>query len=59
MGRGRAKAIQAKIARELKYGSQHTDFDALQQELSGGTAADGRDGDGGRDYADDDPQSRY
>ncbi|MBN6035920.1 MULTISPECIES: DUF3073 domain-containing protein [unclassified Amycolatopsis] len=35
MGRGRAKAKQTKVARELKYSSHETDFDALQRELSG------------------------
>ena len=35
MGRGRAKAKQTKVARELKYSSQGTDFEALQRELSG------------------------
>ena len=35
MGRGRAKAKQQKVARELKYNSHHTDLDALQRELSG------------------------
>ncbi|WP_433041848.1 DUF3073 domain-containing protein [Dactylosporangium sp. CS-033363] len=34
MGRGRAKAKQTRIARELKYFSQPTDFHALEQELS-------------------------
>jgi hypothetical protein len=34
MGRGRQKAKQAKVARELKYNSGSTDFDALQAELS-------------------------
>jgi hypothetical protein len=33
MGRGRAKAKQQKVARELKYNSQSTDFTALQREL--------------------------
>jgi hypothetical protein len=33
MGRGRAKAKQQKVARELKYSSHHTDLDALQREL--------------------------
>jgi hypothetical protein len=33
MGRGRAKAKQQKVARELKYNSQSTDLDALQREL--------------------------
>ena len=35
MGRGRAKAKQQKVARELKYNSHHTDLDALQRELGG------------------------
>ena len=34
MGRGRAKAKQQKVARELKYSSHNTDLDALQRELS-------------------------
>lgn len=38
MGRGRAKAKQTKVARELKYSSPQTDFQRLQQELSGTTA---------------------
>jgi hypothetical protein len=36
MGRGRAKAKQTKVARELKYSSGNTDLSALQAELSGG-----------------------
>lgn len=36
MGRGRAKAKQQKVARDLKYSSQNTDLDALQRELGGG-----------------------
>ncbi|CAM2923612.1 DUF3073 domain-containing protein [Prescottella defluvii] len=36
MGRGRAKAKQTKVARELKYSSPSTDFDSLQRELSSG-----------------------
>ncbi|MCP3799162.1 DUF3073 domain-containing protein [Allokutzneria sp. A3M-2-11 16] len=35
MGRGRAKAKQTKVARELKYHTPPADFDALQRELSG------------------------
>jgi hypothetical protein len=34
MGRGRAKAKQTKVARELKYSSPETDFAALQRELA-------------------------
>ncbi len=36
MGRGRAKAKQTKVARDLKYSSPQTDFTQLQRELSGG-----------------------
>jgi hypothetical protein len=35
MGRGRAKAKQQKVARELKYNSHFTDLEALQRELAG------------------------
>ncbi|HEX4248164.1 MAG TPA: DUF3073 domain-containing protein [Pseudonocardia sp.] len=35
MGRGRAKAKQTKVARELKYSSPGLDADALQRELAG------------------------
>lgn len=34
MGRGRAKAKQTKVARELKYSSPAIDIEALQRELS-------------------------
>ncbi|MEU5260030.1 DUF3073 domain-containing protein [Amycolatopsis sp. NPDC021455] len=40
MGRGRAKAKQTKVARELKYSSHETDFDALQRELSSNSSND-------------------
>lgn len=40
MGRGRAKAKQTKVARELKYSGPATDFDALQRELSGSSSDD-------------------
>ncbi len=36
MGRGRAKAKQTKVARELKYSSPTTDFRSLQNELASG-----------------------
>ena len=35
MGRGRAKAKQTRIARELKYFTPPTDLTALQHELAG------------------------
>jgi hypothetical protein len=50
MGRGRAKAKQTKVARELKYSSPQTDFERLQQELSGS-------GDGGADHLDGDDRA--
>ena len=37
MGRGRAKAIQKKIARDLKYSSGGTDLERLRAELAGST----------------------
>jgi hypothetical protein len=41
MGRGRAKAKQTKVARDLKYRTFDTDFDQLQRELqSQGEAAE-------------------
>ncbi|WP_226345573.1 DUF3073 domain-containing protein [Agilicoccus flavus] len=56
MGRGRAKAKQTKVARELKYSTPNTDFSALERELHGPRVPDSsrgpsRDSD---DYADDD-----
>lgn len=36
MGRGRAKAKQTKVARDLKYRSIDTDFASLERELKGG-----------------------
>jgi hypothetical protein len=49
MGRGRAKAKQTKVARELKYSSPTMDIDALQREIGSGTALDDAEDD---DYAD-------
>jgi hypothetical protein len=55
MGRGRAKAKQTKVARELKYHSPNTDLAALQRELagSGGKSREEFDNDG--EYLDEDP----
>ncbi len=36
MGRGRQKAKQTKVARQLKYYSPETDYNALQRELATG-----------------------
>jgi hypothetical protein len=52
MGRGRAKAKQTKVARELKYSTPQTDFEALQRELSGSTSTEG--GNGDESFDDDD-----
>ncbi|MDR1431382.1 MAG: DUF3073 domain-containing protein [Propionibacteriaceae bacterium] len=35
MGRGRTKAKQTKVARDLKYRSYSTDFASLERELRG------------------------
>ena len=35
MGRGRQKAKHTKVARELKYFSPNTDYNALERELTG------------------------
>ncbi|WP_347058220.1 DUF3073 domain-containing protein [Blastococcus sp. HT6-30] len=59
MGRGRAKAKQTRVARELKYSSPNTDLTALQRELAGSSstytapsAADDDDEDEDDTYAD-------
>ncbi len=39
MGRGRAKAKQTKVARELKYRPVGTDLSALRAELTGGNGS--------------------
>jgi Protein of unknown function (DUF3073) len=54
MGRGRAKAKQTKVARELKYSSPTTDLEALQRELSGGGSGNGTSRDDG-----DRPEDNY
>src|SRR5882757_2173741 len=50
MGRGRAKAKQVKVARQLKYNSGGTDLDRLRSEL--GVGRDQQDADGEPVYAD-------
>ena len=52
MGRGRAKAKQTKVARELKYSSPQTDFERLQRELSGTGADESGELDGSDESAD-------
>jgi hypothetical protein len=54
MGRGRAKAKQTKVARDLKYRTYETDFERLQRELrEQGGAADAPEGTGDEDAYDD------
>ncbi|MFI7585735.1 DUF3073 domain-containing protein [Spongisporangium articulatum] len=58
MGRGRQKAKQTKVARELKYYSPNTDLDALRAELAtgdqrGAAPAPPREDDTGLDERDD------
>ncbi len=50
MGRGRAKAKQVKVARQLKYSGGGTDLDRLRAEL--GVGADEQEPDGQAAYAD-------
>ena len=39
MGRGRSKAKQTKVARELKYSNQDMDLESLAKELHGESPA--------------------
>lgn len=43
MGRGRQKAKQTKVARDLKYYSPPTDLSALQRELQSSSKSDSSD----------------
>lgn len=54
MGRGRQRAKQRKVARDLKYFSPETDYAALERELVSG-ADDASD----EDVSDDDAWSQY
>lgn len=59
MGRGRAKAKQTKVARDLKYRTYETDFGALAKELHGEPTSARSDSDVDDDEWDDDgPTSR-
>lgn len=52
MGRGRAKAKQTKVARDLKYRTWDTDLDQLKRELSGEDQAGSRSANGDNDDSD-------
>ena len=51
MGRGRAKAKQTKVARELKYHAPETDLERLARELHGEVDSDTGSGDEDDPYA--------
>ena len=57
MGRGRAKAKQTKVARQLKYGGPTTDLEKLQAELAGATSQDEDEDEVDDDW--DDPYAKY
>ena len=61
MGRGRAKAKQTKVARELKYSSPRMDLDALQREIGVGTTNGTTTADREPEFEDDyvDPYAAY
>jgi len=56
MGRGRQKAKHTKVARELKYFSPDTNYNALERELTGHPSEDPRSGENriGEDRLDED-----
>ncbi len=53
MGRGRAKAKQTKVARQLKYSSGGTDLDRLRAELTANGDGDSTSADDGVETGDD------
>lgn len=57
MGRGRQRAKQRKVARDLKYFSPETDYAALERELVSGSDHLGSDGED--DDVEDDKWSDY
>ncbi|NYI05188.1 DUF3073 domain-containing protein [Allostreptomyces psammosilenae] len=59
MGRGRAKAKQTKVARQLKYNSGGTDLDRLADELGVSSSHKSQDVDPFDDERMDDPYAKY
>lgn len=59
MGRGRAKAKQTKVARDLKYNSPNTDLSALQAELGGSSFLPAVDDDSLAPEIENDPYAKY
>jgi hypothetical protein len=52
MGRGRSKAKQTKVARDLKYSNQDMDLERLAKELHGEVRED-------QGFVDDSPNDNY
>ena len=52
MGRGRQKAKQRKVARNLKYATSNTDYEALERELKAKQNASTNSADSADDYDD-------
>ena len=59
MGRGRAKAKQTKVARQLKYSSQDFDVSQLQAELAADSQPPARRQDSSESSSADDPYAEY
>ncbi|WP_405985599.1 DUF3073 domain-containing protein [Streptomyces sp. NBC_00872] len=59
MGRGRAKAKQTKVARQLKYNSGGTDLSRLANELGASTSSQPPNGEPFEDDEEDDPYAQY
>ncbi|MFR9676377.1 DUF3073 domain-containing protein [Streptomyces sp. TR06-5] len=59
MGRGRAKAKQTKVARQLKYNSGGTDLTRLAEELGASTSSQPPNGERFEDDEQDDPYAQY
>ncbi|GAA2604359.1 DUF3073 domain-containing protein [Streptomyces axinellae] len=60
MGRGRAKAKQTKVARQLKYNSGGTDLSRLAEELGASTSNEPqKNGEPVEDDEQDDPYAQY
>jgi hypothetical protein len=54
MGRGRAKAKQTKVARELKYHSPEINLERLRADISGESGGSGQDVDDADEFGYDD-----
>lgn len=59
MGRGRAKAKQTKVARQLKYNSGGTDLSRLAEELGASTSSEPPNGERFEEDEHDDPYAQY